>query len=94
MRTEKRPFLSTPHFAFEWDKKKKLFTPFINLYAATKAFEHSYSRALNVELKPMGITVTTVSPRWVDTNMLAKEANGKKNKFHGIVSPNIVAKKR
>ena len=67
--------------------------PFINLYAATKAFEHSYSRALNVELKPMGITVTAVSPSWVDTNMLAKEANGKTIRFHGIVSPAIVAKK-
>lgn len=67
--------------------------PFINLYAATKAFEHSYSRALNVELKPMGITVTAVSPSWVDTNMLAKEANGKTIRFHGIVSPEAVAKR-
>ena len=67
--------------------------PFINLYAATKAFEHSYSRALNVELKPMGITVTAASPGWVDTNMLSKEANGKTIRFHGIVSPKAVAEK-
>lgn len=67
--------------------------PFINLYAATKAFEHSYSRALNMELKSDGITVTAVSPSWVDTNMLAKEMNGRKVKFHGLVSPKTVAEK-
>ena len=67
--------------------------PFINLYAATKAFEHSYSRALNMELKPMGITVTAASPSWVDTKMLTKEVNGKKVKFYGMVSPKAVAKK-
>ena len=67
--------------------------PFINLYAATKAFEHSYSRALNMELKPMGITVTAASPSWVDTKMLTKEVNGKKVKFYGMVSPEAVAKK-
>lgn len=66
--------------------------PFINLYAATKAFEHSYSRALNMELKPLGITVTAVSPSWVDTDMLPKEINGVKVKFPGMVSPGKVAK--
>lgn len=67
--------------------------PFINLYAATKAFEHSYSRALNMELKPMGITVTAVSPSWVDTKMLKKELNGKKVKFYGMVTPQAVVQK-
>lgn len=67
--------------------------PYINLYAATKAFGRSYSRALNVELKPFGITVTAVCPSWVDTKMLTKELNGKKIKFHGIVRPQEVAKK-
>ena len=37
-------------------------TPYLNLYASTKAFERSYSRALNVELKPLGITVTAACP--------------------------------
>lgn len=67
--------------------------PFINLYAATKAFEHSYSRALNVELRSAGITVTAVSPGWVDTDMLDREANGRKIKFPGMVSPRAVARK-
>jgi len=35
-------------------------TPYINLYASTKAFERSYSRALNVELAESGIIVTAV----------------------------------
>lgn len=67
--------------------------PFINLYAATKAFERSYSRALNAELKPSGITVTAVCPSWVDTAMLTKEINGKKVHFSGMVAPEKVVKK-
>lgn len=67
--------------------------PYINLYASTKAFERSYSRALNEELKSLGITVTAVCPSWVDTKMLSKKMNGKSVKFHGIVSPKSVAQK-
>lgn len=67
--------------------------PYINLYAATKAFERSYSRALNAELKPSGITVTAVCPSWVDTAMLSKEIDGKEVNFPGIVAPEKVVKK-
>lgn len=67
--------------------------PYINLYASTKAFERSYSRALHVELKPLGITVTAVCPSWVDTKLLAREIGGKRVKFPGIVSPERVARK-
>ncbi len=67
--------------------------PYINLYAATKAFERSYSRALGMELKPYGITVTAVCPSWVDTDMLSKEINGKKVRFPGIVAPEKVVEK-
>lgn len=67
--------------------------PYINLYASTKAFERSYSRTLNAELKPFGITVTAVCPSWVDTKMLSKEINGKKVHFPGMVSPESVAEK-
>ena len=67
--------------------------PFINLYAATKAFERSYSRALNAELKSYGITVTAVCPSWVDTDMLSKEINGKKVRFPGIAAPERVVEK-
>lgn len=67
--------------------------PYINLYAATKAFERSYSRALNAELKASGITVTAVCPGWVDTKMLSKEIHGKKVHFPGIIAPEKVVKK-
>ncbi len=67
--------------------------PYINLYAASKAFERSYSRALNAELKPREITVTAVCPGWVDTDMLIKDVGGKKVRFPGIVAPKKVVKK-
>ena len=41
--------------------------PYINAYAATKAFLLSYSRALNKELKYRGIHVLTVCPFWTKT---------------------------
>jgi Short-chain dehydrogenases of various substrate specificities len=65
--------------------------PYINLYAASKAFERAYSRALNIELKGTGITSTAVCPSWVDTDLLMKEHNGEKIKFPGLVSPGRVA---
>lgn len=67
--------------------------PYINLYASSKAFERSYSRALNAELKPLGITVTAVCPSWVDTKMLTREINGKKVRFPGMAKPEKVARK-
>ena len=67
--------------------------PYLNLYAAAKAFERSYSRALNAELTPSGITVTAVCPGWVDTGLLSKELNGKTVRFPGIVSPEKVVRK-
>lgn len=45
--------------------------PGLNLYAATKAFLLHYARALGVELKGRGITVTAVCPTWVKTEFMA-----------------------
>ena len=66
--------------------------PYLSLYAATKAFVTSYSRALNCELKEKGITVTAVCPGWVNTELLMQEWNGRKIKFPGIVEPEPVAR--
>ncbi len=41
--------------------------PYINVYAATKAFVMSYSRALNRELKTRGIRMMSMNPAWVKT---------------------------
>jgi short-subunit dehydrogenase len=67
--------------------------PYINLYAASKVFERSYSRALNVELQGTGIITTAVCPSWVDTDILSHEVNGKSVKFPGIVTADRVVKK-
>jgi hypothetical protein len=44
--------------------------PALNVYAASKAFLHSFSRALRWELLPRGIKVTAVCPNWVKTEFI------------------------
>ena len=56
--------------------------PYIATYGATKAFVLSYSRALNVELKPRGISVTCVCPFWTKTNFFKRAIITK----HDVVS--------
>lgn len=46
--------------------------PYLNVYAATKAFVLSYSRSLNKELKSRGIRVMAVCPGWVKTDFFAR----------------------
>lgn len=41
--------------------------PFLNIYAATKAFVRSFTQALNLELQDRGIRAMAVCPCWVDT---------------------------
>ncbi len=41
--------------------------PYLNVYAATKAYVLSFSRALGAELKPRGIRVLAICPGWVKT---------------------------
>ncbi|MBO5778233.1 MAG: SDR family NAD(P)-dependent oxidoreductase [Clostridia bacterium] len=41
--------------------------PHFNIYASTKAFTLHFGRALHRELKPQGVTVTTLCPGYVDT---------------------------
>lgn len=51
------------------------FQPFtrLNIYAASKAFLYSYSRALRAELRPREITVTAVCPYWIkDTEFIGR----------------------
>ena len=70
--------------------------PYLNIYAATKAFVRNYSRALNVELKPRGISVTAVCPGWMDTGFIANAQTGAKKSptvFAAITKPDVVAAK-
>lgn len=67
--------------------------PYLNIYAASKAFARNYSRALGAELKGTGITVTAVCPGWVDTALVPTSYHGKKLKLLGMVKPAPVAAK-
>lgn len=53
--------------------------PYINVYAATKAFALSYSRALNQELKYRGIHVLAVCPYWVKTEFFGRAVESNEN---------------
>ena len=68
--------------------------PYMNIYAATKAFVRSYTRALNVELKPRGITATAVCPGWMATPFLTRAEIGADKgvtKFKHLTTPKDVA---
>jgi len=67
--------------------------PYINLYAASKAFVRSYSRALNVELKGTGIISTVACPGWIKTDLLETERNGKQIHFPALALPEAVVEK-
>ena len=70
--------------------------PYMNIYAATKSFVKSYSRALNIELKSKWIKVTAVCPSWMNTNFMkvweiwAKIAP---RRYDHAISPEFVADK-
>ena len=53
--------------------------PYINVYAATKAFVMYYGRALNRELKSRGISVMTVCPFWTKTEFFDHAIEDKEN---------------
>lgn len=57
--------------------------PYMNVYAATKAYVLSYSRALFNELRPKNIHVLAVCPSWVKTEFIdsakSTDSNAVKN---------------
>ena len=67
--------------------------PYLAVYSVSKVYLKNLSRALSVELKPRGITVTCVCPGWVDTGMLPKTKDGKEIRYSGLISPDLVADK-
>ena len=70
--------------------------PYQNIYSSTKSFVKNYSRALNIELKEKGITVTAVCPGWIKTSLYDRGCiNAVKGttKFSHMVTPDVVAKK-
>ncbi len=71
--------------------------PYINCYAATKAFITSYSRALRKEVKYKGIHVLTVTPFWTKTRFFDRAINPNKEKvvisYAAMYDPAKVIKK-
>ena len=68
--------------------------PYLNVYAATKAFVRNYSRALNVEVRSRGITVTAVCPGWMETPFFERAETGSQRSAHvfwGMADPYRVA---
>lgn len=53
--------------------------PYLNVYAATKAFLYRYTRALRVELRARGISVTAVCPYWIKDTEFIQTAQQTKN---------------
>lgn len=71
-------------------------TPFQNVYAATKAFVHSYARALNVELRPRKIKVCAVCPFWTKSKFFDRAGQTEHHvviKFAAMYDPKDVVKK-
>ena len=70
--------------------------PYQNVYSSTKAFVRNYSRAMNVELKERGISVTAVCPGWMRTALYRRAIIGAEktvNNFCGMSRPGNVAAK-
>ncbi len=69
--------------------------PYLNVYAATKAFVLSYSRAMNMELRDRKITVTAVCPGWVKTEFFdraEKTSDSAVTYFNHLYTPQQVIK--
>lgn len=70
--------------------------PYLNLYSASKVFVRNYSRALHMELKERGVTVTAVCPGWMDTALYERADIGADHTiriFRGMEDPKRMAEK-
>lgn len=68
--------------------------PYVNVYAATKAYVLSFSRSLNAELEKMGIKVIAVCPNWVKTEFFDHAVHDDTIKFynHYFTAKQVVKK--
>ena len=66
--------------------------PYFSVYASSKAYVISFSRALRAEVKKRGINVTAVCPGPVDTSFFSSLENVKEYKKKFLISPDKVAK--
>ncbi len=52
--------------------------PAFNVYASTKAFVLHYTKALNYEIRGLGLTATCFCPGWVKTEFIGKATAGER----------------
>ena len=68
--------------------------PYINVYAASKAYVLSFSRGLNMELKHDGIHVMAVCPFWTKTNFFNRAVDKSKKsvvkKYTAMYEPYMI----
>ena len=68
--------------------------PYINVYAASKAYVLSFSRGLYMELKPEGIHVMAVCPFWTRTKFFDRAVDKSKNpvikKYTAMYEPYMI----
>lgn len=68
--------------------------PYINVYGASKAYVLSFSRALGVELKGLGIRVMAVCPGWIRTEFFDRAIRDDTvNYFNRYYDPEQVVEK-
>jgi short-subunit dehydrogenase len=68
-------------------------TPFLTVYAATKAFVYSFAEGIREELKDTGVTVTALLPGATDTDFFERAgAQNTKTAQGDIADPAVVAK--
>ncbi len=70
--------------------------PYLNVYAASKAYVLSFARSLKSEYKKQGINVLAVCPFWTKTNFFARAKNSEDEiikKYFVMYDPKKVAKR-
>lgn len=63
--------------------------PKLSVYSASKSFLLRFSRALAKELKPRGITVTSLCPYWITDTEFISKAEGPKNPFGALKAADV-----
>ncbi len=71
--------------------------PYINVYAASKAFVLSFSRALNREVRKRGISVLAVCPFWTKTaffdRAIARDKDAVVKKYTAMYTPEQIVRR-
>ena len=71
------PFMERGSHIVELGSSSSFFPlPYFNIYASTKAFVVHFAAGLHEELRPRGISVTSVSPGWVKTDFFSVAEQG------------------